>query len=61
MISWAGKMAHLRGREMHWGFWVANLKGRNHLRVPGVNLSRCTQIFEKSRSYLKILGTRRET
>jgi hypothetical protein len=59
-IRWAGKVAHLGGREMHLGFWVGNLKGRDHLRVPGVNLSRCAQIFEKFRSYLKIVGARRE-
>jgi hypothetical protein len=48
-------------REMHTGCWLGKLKVRDHLKVIGVDLSRGAQIFEKCRSYRKILGARRET
>jgi len=54
-------VAHVGGREMHLGFWVGDLKGRDRLKVRGVNLSRSTQMSEKFRSFLKIVGARRET
>jgi hypothetical protein len=49
------------GEEMHTYFWSGNLKEGDHLKVLSINLSRDAHIFEKCRSYLKILGARQET
>ena len=46
-IRWARHVAHMGGREMYAGFWLGNLRERNHLEDPGVDGRIVRWIFRK--------------
>jgi hypothetical protein len=37
-MRWAGHVAHTRGGEVHRGIWWGNLRKRDHLENPRVDL-----------------------